>query len=93
MSLRRLKVFQVVARTGSFTRAAGDLSMTQPAVSFQVKQLEAEVSAQLIDRSTRELKLTHAGERVLSYADRIIALHHEMKTEMASLVKEPMKAR
>jgi DNA-binding transcriptional LysR family regulator len=72
------------AKSASFTRAAGELAMTQPAVSFQVKQLEDELGARLIDRSTRELRLTPAGHRVLFYAEQIIALHEAMQREFAS---------
>lgn len=83
MSLRRLKVFRAVARSGSFTQAALELGMTQPAVSFQVKQLEDELQVRLIDRSTRDLKLTPAGERVLAYADQMVGLQEAMQREIA----------
>jgi DNA-binding transcriptional LysR family regulator len=50
MADRRLQVFHAVARHGSFTRAAEALFMTQPAVTFQVKQLEEEFNTRLFDR-------------------------------------------
>lgn len=85
MSERRLKVFQAVARSGSFSLAARQLGMTQPAVSFQVRQLEDTLGCRLIDRSTRTLHLTPEGQLALQYADRIIALGDEMKCEVKAL--------
>jgi len=86
VSLTRLKVFCTVARCGSFTQAALQLAMTQPAISFQIKQLESELRAQLIERKGRGLALTPAGEVARDHAERILALESEMKQRVAAFV-------
>jgi DNA-binding transcriptional LysR family regulator len=68
MADRRLQVFYTVARHLSFTKAADQLFMTQPAVTFQVKQLEEQFNARLFERSHGKIALTPAGRLVMSYA-------------------------
>ena len=77
MDLHKLRIFAVIARTGNFTRAAELLHMTQPTVSQQLAALEAQVGAQLIERQTRRQRLTPAGEALLPYAERLLALADE----------------
>ncbi|MCL5979291.1 LysR family transcriptional regulator [Acidithiobacillus sulfuriphilus] len=84
MADRRLQVFHTVARLLSFTKAAETLHMTQPAVTFQVKQLEEQFNTRLFDRTHNRISLTEAGVVVYDYAERIIALY----TEMANRVGE-----
>ncbi|GAB4208240.1 MAG: selenium metabolism-associated LysR family transcriptional regulator [Roseiflexaceae bacterium] len=74
MDLHKLRIFATVARIGNFTRAAEALHMTQPTVSQQIAVLEAQVGAPLIDRQTRRLRLTPAGEALRPYAEQILAL-------------------
>src|SRR5690606_14509006 len=88
MADRRLQVFHAVAKHLSFTKAAEALYMTQPAVTFQVKQLEEQFNARLFDRSHGRIKLTSAGELVLSYAERILGLSAELETRMAEMSGE-----
>jgi DNA-binding transcriptional LysR family regulator len=64
-NLHRLRLFHAVARLGSYTAAAGELSIAQPAISHQVKSLEAELGAQLFDRRGRHIELTAAGHSLL----------------------------
>ena len=85
MSDRRLQVFYTVARQLSFTKAAEQLFMTQPAVTFQVKQLEEQFSARLFERSHGKIALTPAGRLVMDYAERILALSEEMETRVGEL--------
>jgi DNA-binding transcriptional LysR family regulator len=85
MADRRLQVFYTVAKQLSFTKAAEQLFMTQPAVTFQVKQLEEHFNARLFERSHGRIALTAAGELVLSYAERILALSEEMETRVRDL--------
>lgn len=85
MADRRLQVFHTVAKQLSFTKAAEQLFMTQPAVTFQVKQLEEHFSVRLFDRAHGRIALTGAGELVLGYVERIIALTQEMETRVAEL--------
>ncbi|MFK8081205.1 MAG: LysR family transcriptional regulator [Granulosicoccus sp.] len=85
MSDRRLQVFHIVAGVLSFTKAAEILHMTQPAVTHQIRQLEEEMNARLFDRSNNRISLTVAGEQVLEYAERIIALYGEMGESVKAL--------
>ena len=62
MDLQQLRGFFEVAREGSFTRAANKLFVTQPAISQQLKALEAEIGDRLIERRRKSLRLTPAGE-------------------------------
>ena len=84
MADRRLQVFHTVARLLSFTKAAETLHMTQPAVTFQVRQLEEHFITRLFDRTHNRISLTEAGKRVFEYSDRIF----EHYAEMESAVRE-----
>lgn len=81
MELHRLTYFAAVVRHGGFTRAAVHLRIAQPAISAQVRRLEAELGVTLLRRTTRRVELTHAGELVLARAHRVLdevaALHDE----------------
>jgi len=77
MQLQQLKTFYEVAATGSFTRAAEKLYLTQPAVTQQIRALEAELGFPLLERTGRHVKLTPAGEALLPYPPRILALLEE----------------
>ncbi|MGE8541507.1 LysR family transcriptional regulator [Acinetobacter sp. ANC 3813] len=68
MELRHLKYFAAVAEYGSFTKAAEQLFTAQPSLSQQIKDLEAEVGVQLIDRSSKQIKLTDEGQAFLKHA-------------------------
>jgi len=85
MADRRLQVFHTVARLLSFTKAAETLHMTQPAVTFQIRQLEEHFNTRLFDRTHNRISLTAAGERVYEYADKIIALYNEMNNRVREL--------
>ena len=88
MSDRRLKVFHTVARLLSFTKAAEELHMTQPAVTFQVRQLEEYFNTRLFDRTHNKVNLTPAGERVAEFAERIFDLYSEMENSVRDLTGE-----
>ncbi len=85
MADRRLQVFHTVARLLSFTKAAETLHMTQPAVTFQIRQLEEYFNTRLFDRTHNRISLTAAGERVFEYADKIISLYAEMESKVRDL--------
>lgn len=85
MADRRLQVFYTVAKQLSFTKAADILYMTQPAVTFQVKQLEEHFNTRLFERSHGKISLTPAGDLVLGYAERILALSSEMEARVGEL--------
>lgn len=77
LDLHKLSIFAAVARHMSFTRAATYLHMTQPTVSQQLAILEAQFGTPLIDRDTRRLRLTPAGEALLPYAEKLLSLSQE----------------
>ncbi|MDR2239983.1 MAG: LysR family transcriptional regulator [Zoogloeaceae bacterium] len=85
MADRRLQVFHAVAKQLSFTKAAEVLFMTQPAVTFQVKQLEEHFNTRLFDRGHGRISLTPAGETVLEYAERILGLSSELDVRLAEM--------
>lgn len=93
MADRRLQVFHAVAKHLSFTRAAEALFMTQPAVTFQIRQLEDHFGTRLFDRTHGGITLTAEGQVVLDYAERILALSSELDTrvkEMGGQVAGPL---
>jgi DNA-binding transcriptional LysR family regulator len=77
LALNDLTVFLAVERRGSFGRAAAELLVTQPAVSERIRHLERTVGRRLFDRTTRGATLTVAGEALLPYAQRCVALAEE----------------
>jgi DNA-binding transcriptional LysR family regulator len=85
MADRRLQVFHAVAKQLSFTKAAEVLFMTQPAVTFQIKQLEEHFNTRLFDRGHGKISLTPAGETVLEYAERILGLSAELDVRLAEM--------
>jgi DNA-binding transcriptional LysR family regulator len=88
MADRRLQVFHTVARLLSFTKAAESLHMTQPAVTFQVRQLEEYFNTRLFDRTHNRISLTDAGHKVFNFADRIFDLYAEMDNSVRELTGE-----
>ncbi len=71
MDLTRLRAFYTVAQTGSFTRAATRLHLTQPSVSRQVKSLEESLGVQLLERHPRSLRLTPEGDILVRHVERL----------------------
>jgi DNA-binding transcriptional LysR family regulator len=88
MADRRLQVFYTVAKHLSFTKAAECLCMTQPAVTFQVKQLESQLSISLFERSPSKISLTAAGELAMRYAENILNLTAEMESRLVEMSDE-----
>ncbi len=85
VSFRQLRVFVEVARHLSFVRAAEALHLTPPAVTMQVKELEAQLALPLFDRQGRKVALTTAGEYFLVYARRLLATLKDAGDAMARL--------
>jgi DNA-binding transcriptional LysR family regulator len=73
VELRQLVYFEAVARCGGFTRAGEELRIAQPAISAQVKALEAELGTALLRRTTRQVALTPAGELFLARTRTVLA--------------------
>jgi DNA-binding transcriptional LysR family regulator len=88
MADRRLQVFHTVARLLSFTKAAETLHMTQPAVTFQVRQLEEYFNTRLFDRTHNRISLTEAGARVYQFSDKIFELYGEMENAVREMTGE-----
>jgi DNA-binding transcriptional LysR family regulator len=85
MELHALKVFLAVATEKSFSRAAEKMSRTQPAVSLAIQRLESELNVKLIDRLSKDLQLTDAGQIVHDHARRFENLEREMETSLSEL--------
>lgn len=85
MSDRRLQVFHAVARLLSFTKAAEMLHMTQPAVTFQIRQLEEQFDTRLFDRAHNRVSLTEAGHVAFDYAERIFEQYAEMENAITEI--------
>lgn len=77
LDLTALRSFVAVADAGGVTRASGFLNLTQSAVSMQLKRLEEGLDLQLLDRQGRGVALTAAGEQMLGFARRMLALNDE----------------
>ena len=88
MADRRLQVFHAVAKHQSFTRAARALFMAQSSVTNQVRQLELQYGTRLFERERSAVTLTPAGEIVMAYAEKILALSDELDTRLAEMSGE-----
>jgi len=71
-SLRQLRVFVTVAQAKSFSRAGEIIGLSQSAVSHSVKELEQQTGVRLLDRTTREVILTEAGQQLAARLERIL---------------------
>ncbi|MHB8347499.1 MAG: LysR family transcriptional regulator [Acidiferrobacterales bacterium] len=85
ITLRQLKVFESVARNLSYTRAAAELFLSQPAVSMQVRQLERQLGVSLFERLGKRIHLTEAGREVYQYSRSVAQQLDEMETLLADL--------
>ena len=86
ITLRQMRAFVEVVRSGGFTAAAPKLHLTQSATSLLVRELESQLGLQLVDRSTRKLSLTEAGREFLLSAERILADVDQAIAETQELV-------
>lgn len=84
-----LTIFIAVADTRNFTKAAGQLNMTQPAVSQSIKNLEEVYGAKLFERTRQLVTLTYAGEVLLKFAKQIVALHKDSVTAVKDASSRP----
>ena len=81
----RLKVFNSVAQHLSFTKAAGELFITQPAVTKHIRELEQQYGTRLFERKGNAVFLTPAGELLKRYAGQILHLYQEVAFELGTL--------
>ncbi len=85
ITLRQLRVFSAVARHLSFTRAAEELCLTQPAVSMQVKQLESQLDVSLFEHLGKKIYLTEMGREVYHYSRSVLQQLDELQGVLNSL--------
>ena len=88
MTFYQLSYFKKVSETGSVSRAAEELLLTQPAVSKQIRSLEDELGERLFDRIGKKVFLTRAGELLYSHVERILRSVEEAKTAVKDVSLE-----
>lgn len=81
----RLKVFYTVARQLSFTKAAAELFISQPAVTKNIKELESQFNIRLFDRTSGKISLTKAGEILKDRATQIMGIYQDLEFELSVL--------
>ena len=84
MDTKQLAAFVAVVERKSFSRAAEQLGLTQPAVSLQIRSLEKRFGLQLLDRSGRRVEPTEAGRRLYRRAQRLLALEEQLVEEVVA---------
>ncbi|GGY46696.1 transcriptional regulator [Bacterioplanes sanyensis] len=85
MDLRTLRYFRTIADLGSYTRAAEQLHIAQPALSMAMRKLEAELELTLLQRRDKRIQLTDEGRRLYHHAQRLLQASDEALIEMAEL--------
>jgi len=87
LNLKQLEAFYLVVKKKSFTRAAEELSVTQPAVTIQVKSLEKSLNLRLIQQVGKKIQLTESGEFLYQYAEKIFDLVLDANEKMRDFKK------
>jgi DNA-binding transcriptional LysR family regulator len=77
MELRQLKTFLLIAKSGSFVRAADELGYAQSTITNHIQMLENEMGVRLFERLGHRVVLTHQGKALLPYAEQVIKLTSE----------------
>jgi DNA-binding transcriptional LysR family regulator len=93
MDTKQLVAFCAVVERRSFSQAADQLGVTQPAVSLQIRSLEQRVGQQLLDRSGRRVEPTEAGMRLYRGAQRLIAMEQQLLAELGEEAEGELKGR
>ena len=93
MDTRQLAAFCAVVERNSFSQAADQLGVTQPAVSLQIRSLEQRLGQQLLDRSGRRVEPTEAGPRLYRGAQRLLALEQQVLAELGEEAEGELKGR
>lgn len=89
LNYHHLLYFWTVARTGSIVAASRELYLSQPAISTQIKALEAVLGAPLFVRCGRGLELTEAGRKAFEYADQIFRLGQALQVAIDAQARAP----
>ncbi|WP_226064252.1 LysR family transcriptional regulator [Kaistella polysaccharea] len=84
----RLKVFHTFANRLSFTKAANELSISQPAVTKHIKEIENQLNTKLFNRNGTTIQLTESGKILLVYAEKIRNLYRDLEFELSQLNKQ-----
>ncbi|MBS3906817.1 MAG: LysR family transcriptional regulator [Syntrophaceae bacterium] len=87
MNLKQLEAFYLVIKRKSFTRAAEELNVTQPAVTIQIKSLEKSLNVKLVEFLGRRVQLSEAGELLYQYAEKIFDLAGDAEEKMKDFKK------
>ena len=85
MNTKQLTYVQVLAREGSFSRAADSLGITQPSLSQYVKKIEKEVGQELFDRTNGDVRITDADRAYLETGRKILDLEHQLETRLSDI--------
>jgi DNA-binding transcriptional LysR family regulator len=93
MDTKQLAAFCAVVERRSFSQAADQLGVTQPAVSLQIRSLEQRLGQQLLDRSGRRVEPTEAGLRLFRGAQRLLALEQQLLEELGEEAEGELKGR
>jgi len=93
MDTRQLAAFCAVVERRSFSRAAEQLGVTQPAVSLQIRSLEKRLGRQLLDRSGRRVEPTEAGHRLYRSAQRLLAHEEQLLAELGEEAEGELSGR
>lgn len=91
MRIEYLREFLSVAERKNYMESAEDQFVSQAALSRHIQSLESEMKIDLLNRSTRKVSLTEAGEQILPYAQRLVNLYDEMNNEIAKYRPEGKK--
>ncbi len=84
-NLNQLRYFYIVAKRRSYTKAASELFVTEPAVHMQVRSLECSLGFKLLHKTGKELKLTESGEVLCDYAEKVFCLIEEAVSALTQL--------
>src|SRR4051812_8063110 len=93
MDTRQLAAFIAVVERRSFSQAAEQLGVTQPAVSLQIRSLEKRLGRQLLDRSGRRVEPTEAGRRLYRSAQRLLAVEEQLLAELGDEAEGELQGR
>src|SRR5947209_15752633 len=87
VSLRQMRAFLAVARTLSFTRAATEANLSQPALTVQIRTLEEQLGVKLFDRSSRSVELTRLGRELVPTFQRLLREFDETVTGVRDIAR------
>ena len=85
MNTKQLKYVLVLAREGTFSRAAEELNITQPSLSQYIKKIENEIGLELFDRTNGDVRLTDAGRVYVEAGRKILDLEHQMEVSFSDI--------